>query len=183
MEREEDTTAEHGRPDAYTGVSGLGLAGMGIVGAAAAVTAHLQSDIRGWLLVWLTASAVGFGIGVVAMFLKSVHAGVPFLQGPLRRFVFSLAPALGVATLLTIILFRSGQADLLPALWLLLYGSGIVAAGIYAIRVIPLIGLCFMGLGHMVFASPAEWSDWYLLAGFGGVHLFFGVVIRRKYGG
>ena len=178
------TQESYARPaDFYSGVPGKGLVLMGLVGLVSGVLASTQTDTRSWLLIWLVASAIGFGTGVVAMFLKSIRAGVPFLHDPLRRFAFSLAPALGVATLLTIILFRHGDAGLLPGVWLLLYGAGIVAAGIYAIRLIPLMGLCFMGLGHLVFASPAEWGDWFLLAGFGGLHIFFGVIIWRKHGG
>jgi hypothetical protein len=31
--------------------------------------------------------------------------------------------------------------------------------------------------------SPSSWSDAFLAAGFGGLHIIFGAVIARKYGG
>ena len=50
-------------------------------------------------------------------------------------------------------------------------------------RIVPLMGAAFMALGAIAFAAPAQWGHFFLAAGFGGLHIGFGLVIARRYGG
>jgi hypothetical protein len=40
-----------------------------------------------------------------------------------------------------------------------------------------------MVLGAVALFCPFSWSDVFLAGGFGGLHIIFGAVIARKYGG
>ena len=71
----------------------------------------------------------------------------------------------------------------LPGCWLLLYGAAAATGGAFSVRIVPILGLCFMALGVVAFAVPAAWGHWFMAAGFGGLHIGFGLVIARKYGG
>jgi hypothetical protein len=123
------------------------------------------------------------GLGAWTMKRKANSAQVPLMSAPARRFVLSFAPPLLVGALLTIVLYRAGLTGAIPGTWLLLYGTGVVTGGAFSVRVVPVMGLCFMAVGAAALLSPDAWGSVYLAAGFGGLHLVFGWIIARRYGG
>jgi len=40
-----------------------------------------------------------------------------------------------------------------------------------------------MVLGAVALFSPYAWTNWFMAGGFGGLHILFGAIIVRKYGG
>jgi hypothetical protein len=171
------------RAASFTAVPGWGGVAMGITALGAAAVAARQTSVEAWLLTWLGEATVAAGIAAWTMFTKSRAAGVPLLSGPGRKFALSFTPPLFVGALLTIAFYRAGLVAAIPGMWLLLYGTGVMTGGAFSIRIVPLLGLCFIVLGAVALFSPAGWGDGFLAAGFGGLHILFGAVIARRYGG
>ena len=171
------------RAGSFTAVSGWGQVVIGITGALAAWLASRQGSDDNWLATWVIAAVVATGIGVVTTGMKARAIGEPIRSGPGRKFVLSLAPPLMAGAVLTVVLFRAGDLSLLPGMWLLLYGTGIVTAGTNSVRVVPVMGFMLMLLGVAALVSPPGWGDAFMAAGFGGLHVVFGTLIARRYGG
>jgi hypothetical protein len=171
------------RAGSFTAVPGWGQVAVGGTALAAAVLASRASGPDLWLAVWLGEAVVAIALGGWALVRKAYAVNDPILSGPGRRFGLSLLPPMAVGGLLTIALYRAGLATALPGTWLLLYGTAIVTSGAFSVRVVPLMGVCFMLAGVAALFGPAAWGNWCMAAGFGGLHIVFGTVIARRHGG
>jgi hypothetical protein len=171
------------RATAFTAVPGWGGVGMGGIALAAAVIAHTRLTPAEWLFTWLASSALALTLGGWTMAAKARRAGTTVFSYSGRRFVLSYVPPLLVGALLSGVLVRAGLFQALPGTWLLLYGTGVVTGGAFSVRVVPLMGLCFMALGAVALFGPAAWGNPLMAAGFGGLHILFGLIIARRYGG
>jgi hypothetical protein len=171
------------RASSFTAVPGWGGIAMGITAIGAAVIASRQKSSADWLLTWIAEAVIAIAIASWTSVSKARAAGTPLFSGPGRRFVYSFAPPLFVGAFLSLVLFRLGLIGPIAGVWLLLYGTGVVTGGAFSIRVVPLMGLCFMVLGAMALFCPSEWGNAFLAIGFGGLHILFGAVIAREYGG
>lgn len=171
------------RSTAFTAVPGRGGMAMGLTALAAAILASRQNAAPAWLTVWLTEAVVAFLVGGWALAWKARAANVPVLSGAGRKFALSLLPPLVAGAALTVALFEASLLHALPGVWLLLYGTAIVTGGAFSVRVVPVMGLCFMGLGCAALFAPASLGNLFLAAGFGGLHLIFGFIIARRHGG
>ena len=168
---------------AFSAFSGWGLVLIGGVATVCGLVAALQPTRLGWLAAWVAAAGVSAVIGALSTARKTRTAQEPLIPGPARKFALSLAPAVVSGALLTGALERGERFDLLPGMWLLLYGAGLVAAGAWSVRVVPVIGTAFMVLGAVGLLLPLPWDNWLLIGGFGGLHVAFGVIVGRKHGG
>lgn len=171
------------RAGSFTAVPGWGQVAVGGTALAAAVLASRASGPDLWLAVWLGEAVVAIALGGWALVRKAYAVNDPILSGPGRRFGLSLLPPMAVGGLLTIALYRAGLATALPGTWLLLYGTAIVTGGAFSVRVVPLMGVCFMLAGVVALFGPAAWGNGCMAAGFGGLHIVFGTVIARRHGG
>jgi hypothetical protein len=168
---------------AFTAVSGWGQIAIGVIAFAAALFSRELKPGPVWLGEWLAAAALAVVIGVTSSVWKGRRAREPFIFAPLRKFVLGFAPPISVGVVLTFYLARHGLYDLLPACWLLLYGAGVVTGGMFSVRSVPVMGICFMTLGCIAVLAPAAWSAALLAAGFGALPIVFGTLIAWRYGG
>ena len=170
------------RAEPFTGVPGWGGVAMGASALLAAAIGHFQAG-SAWLAVWLVEAVLALSIGGFAMERKARSSQASLFSPPGRKFAFSFAPPLLMGALVTVVLYRAGVPALVPGMWLCLYGTGIVTGGAFSVRIVPVMGLSFVALGGLAFFCPPIWNDAFLAAGFGGLHILFGTVIARRYGG
>ncbi len=168
---------------AFTAVPGWGGVLMGATALLAAFAASRMPTVELWLTIWLGECALAVLIGGREMVRKAAAAGMPLLTGPGRRFLLGLCPPLLAGVPLTFAFYRADLIHLLPALWLLLYGAAAVTGGAFSVSIVPLMGLGFMTVGAVAVFTPPSWGDAVLAFGFGVLHIVFGWIIARKYGG
>jgi hypothetical protein len=174
-------TMERATP--FTGISGWGEIAIGSTAFLACLIAAAQSNFKAWFAIWVAEGLISVLIAGWSMDRKARALQIPLVSGPGRKVVFSLAPPLVAGALLTLILARSGPADAIPGMWLLLYGTGVITGGMFSVRAVPAMGVCFMLLGAVALFTPAVYNNYFMAAGFGGLHVLFGAIIVRKYGG
>ncbi len=170
------------RASSFTGISGWGEAAIGVTALAAAFLAH-GKPFESWLAIWAGDALVSLLIAGWSMDRKARISGMPLLSGPGRKVAFSLFPPILAGVLLTVIFYQVGQTNYIPGVWLLLYGTGVVTGGMFSVRVVPIMGFCFMALGAAALFGPVSLAVWFMAAGFGVLHIVFGVIIARRYGG
>jgi hypothetical protein len=171
------------RATTVTSVPGWGGVAMGVTALVASWVASSRASPAEWLAVWLGEAVIALGIGGVAMVRKAEAAGVALWTRSGRLFARAFVPPVLAGAVLTGVFYRQDLTGLLPAVWLLLYGTAVTAAGAFSIRLVPLLGIALMALGAVAFLVPAGWGDGFMALGFGVLHIGFGWVIARRYGG
>ena len=171
------------RATAFTALPGLAGVLMGATALGAAWLAARQPTTGAWLAVWIAEATLAVAIAATGIVLKARRAGVPLISGPGRKFLLSFLPPVGTAVVLTPALFQLDATAVIPGMWMLLYGAGVITAGTFSVRVVPLMGLAFMVLGGAALLAPPSAGNAFLAAGFGALHIGFGAIIARKYGG
>lgn len=171
------------RASSFTSIPGWGGVAVGVTAVIATLVAHSAATWRVWLVTWLTEAIVAAIIAGVTMMRKAGRAGVSFRETAARRFLVSYFAPIVAGALLTIFLWRAGFYRAMPAAWLLIYGASFVSSGAYSIPVVPVMGACFMTLGAIACFVPFTVANALMGAGFGLLHVVFGVIIARRYGG
>jgi len=171
------------RTATFTAVPGAGGAVMGVVGLVAAIVASRQPTPDRWLGVWLIAAAMAFSAGVVAIVIKAQRHGLALDAPTSRNFSIGLVAPLAAGAAITYALWTIGAHAAMPAVWLLLYGTGVLVGGVFSVLIVRVTGGLFMLLGFLAIATPPGLGNLWLGVGFGALQLVGGLWIARKHGG
>jgi hypothetical protein len=171
------------RGAAFTAVPGWGGVGMGLTALVATAVASGQPTAERWLLVWTLEAFLAVTIGAYAIHKKARRAELPVLSGAGRKFLLSFLPPALAGVVLSVALWKAGAEALLPGVWLLLYGAAVITAGTFSVKIVPVMGICFMVLGVFALLATPPAGDLSMAVGFGGLHIFFGATIARRHGG
>ena len=167
----------------FTAVSGWGQVVIGVTAILAALLASLQTAPVEWVLVWSAEAILALLISVWFMYDKARSASLPLLSASARKLLFSFTPVFVVGMVITFAFMKRGMYPLLPGIWMLLYGTAVVAAGAFSVRIVPVMGAAFILVGAVALFVPSSWGTALMIAGFGALHIVFGLVIARRHGG
>lgn len=172
-----------------TCVSGRGGIAMGVIALVAGGLCSLPALASSWVPIWLAAATASVTVGGACMIRKARADGVLLSRGVARRFLQGLGPAVVAGAVISAAVIQRhglvGQAideSVLPGVWLLFYGAGVLTGGATSVRVLPVMGASFLALAIATFAVPAL-ALVFLTAAFGGLHVVFGVLLEREHGG
>jgi len=167
----------------FTAVPGYGGALMGLTAIGAAVIANFQPLVRDWLIVWLVEAILAFAIGLFAMWQKSKIAKTPLTSTPAKKFIQGFLPPLICGLVITLGLWRFGHFEAMIPIWILLYGAAVVCGGAFSVRAVLIMGWCFIALGAVAFFLPVGFANSIMALSFGVLHVIFGLIIARRFGG
>ena len=167
----------------FTAVPGYGGMLMGATALVAAYIANTQVLLSDSLITWLIEAALAFAIGMLAMWQKSKIAGQSLVSAPARKFALGFAPPMIVGVVIVLGLAKNGYFPVMPPICMLAYGAAVVCGGAFSVRIIPVMGWFFMALGAIAFALPTQYGNLMMALSFGVLHIIFGAVIAKRYGG
>ncbi|HUQ50003.1 MAG TPA: hypothetical protein VM056_04745 [Terriglobales bacterium] len=167
----------------FTAVPGWGQVAIGVTALAAAWAASQQPTQERWLLVWVAEAVLALGLAAWSIGHKLQRANQSLVTGPARKVALSFTPPMLVGALLTWVMYDMGAIPMIHAMWLLLYGTGVMTAGAFSVSVVPVMGSCIFALGALSIFAPASWANLEMALGFGVVHIIFGSIIARRHGG
>lgn len=167
----------------FTTVPGKGCIAMGITALAAVALESIPALSPFWLEIWLGAALVACGVALLFMEQKAHAQGLSLRRAVARRFFMTLAPAFLSGAILTTALAGLVDREIMTGMWLLLYGAGLSACGLFAVPAVFTAGIAFMGLGAATLWLPPGSAHVVLALGFGGIHLALGATIARHHGG
>ena len=167
----------------FTAVPGWGTVVLGVTAVATAILAGMVRSQVTWVLLWLGEALLAGVISLCGMVKKTGSLAKLATSIPARKCALSLVPPLAAGGVLTIVLMDQHLYQVLPGMWLMLYGVAVITGGAFSVRVVPVMGICFAIFGTIALALPASWANGVMAAGFGGLHVVFGLVIARRHGG
>ena len=176
------------RSSQFTDVPGWGLVIVGVLATLGSYIATLHLTTYWWVNTWITIGVISMGIGVVAMRLKANKVKAKLFSAPGRRFLLCFAPTIVAGMALTDLIFW----ELLPGMWLLMYGLAVMTAGVFSKPIVPFLGLPFFTLGIITMQLPDLFTpligtyttaDLFMVMGFGVCHIIYGLIIALRHGG
>jgi hypothetical protein len=167
----------------FTALSGVGFIVIGIGALVTGLAARGLGLPADRLTLWIADAVFSVAIGLLFMARKGRLAGQGLITGPFRKFALGFSPAVAAGGVVSLMLMRAGFLAELPAVWLLCYGAALMAGGAFSVRIVPIMGACFMAVGALAALSPAALGNAAMLVGFGGLHVVFGAIIARRHGG
>jgi hypothetical protein len=126
-------------------------------------------------VVWSAVFAAAFAGHLLVTFGRARQRGEPVWSRQARTVLLAVLPSFGVSLAITVLIWRLDRLDLLPALWLLMYGCGALATSFFAPRSIAWLGVTCLAIGTISSVALPGHAILTMAVGFGATHIGFGV--------
>lgn len=170
-----------------SGMSGVAAGTAALLGAAAAwPVVHRGRQYTG---LSLTGELVAIMVGVLVLaaasglyfsLRKARRTGARFWMPVTRQILADFAVPMTAGGLFCLALLRYGWFDLAQAAALVFYGLALIAAGARTYRDIKVLGYCEIVLG-LAAAFVGRYGLYFWTAGFGVLHILYGVIMYYRY--
>ena len=73
--------------------------------------------------------------------------------------------------------------EMMIPVWIILYGAAVICGGANSVKIVMIAGWCFIALGAISFFLPVGYGNMMMGLSFGILHIIFGAIVARRYGG
>jgi len=133
-------------------------------------------------------------IGAVAILQELIFAnrdakrqGIALFGRPGKLSAYSLTPNIIIAIVLSIQLLNDANGEnagqsvrYIAPIWMMCYGTGVYAAGLFSVRLPRLLGMGFIFMGAIGLLFFARYGLLLVALSFGLMHIVFGMAVLRK---
>jgi hypothetical protein len=155
------------------------------LGALQLAEGHIQAA---FYILWALVGTGAIAQDVLLTAHTAARQGISPSARPGRFAALSLTPSVIVAIVLTVKLVldvEKGVANGQPLryvapIWMMCYGAGVYAAGLFSVRLPRLLGLAFIFLGVLGLLVFETYGLILVALSFGLMHVLFGIVVLRR---
>jgi hypothetical protein len=166
------------RYEHISGYSGLMAGAVTVLGSVVLRLGLLRLAFpANFIIIWSAVFGIAFASHLLLTFGRARQRGEPVWSRQARTVLLAVLPAFSAALIVTALVWRLGRPDLLPAVWLTLYGCGVLATSFFAPRSIAWLGATCFALGAIALLAPHTYPILTMAVGFGVTHIGFGVVV------
>lgn len=138
------------------------------------------SNLQQVVLLAIVVLVLSVGTAGYLSYKRAIKRGESVLNGTSKRLMLHMAAPLVSGGILILILLANGLAAFLAPLTLLFYGLALFSAGQFTYTEVRYLGLFMIVFGLLATMFPL-WGLLFWAAGFGLLHIIYGVYIHMKY--
>lgn len=141
-----------------------------------------EDPVRMFIITGLLLLAVSVGTGVFMALKKAGKAGLAAWNPASKAMLLSVAAPLLTGGLLAIFSFYRGYYMVLAPFFLIFYGLALYAGSQFSFKELRVLGILEIILGLLAYLY-IPFGLFFFAAGFGILHILYGTIIIKKYGG
>jgi len=144
------------------------------------ILARSYSTQIGFCVMWTLLGLLAIVQDIVLTSRSARRSGVQAMTRPGKFAALSLSPSVLVAVVLTVKFLLDLQIQYIAPVWMMCYGTGVYAAGLFSVRLPRLLGLAFVVAGTATVLYLENLDILMTALSFGLLHIVFGVEVLRR---